>query len=78
MYKLYSIIGALAFGGGLTYLGWLIFSGTPSTSGSRRGRMFMQAQDWLIETLGTTGAGGLLMGVGILGGLYFLKNAITD
>lgn len=75
------IIGGLSFGGVLTFMGYKIYSGTPfSFQGSGRrargGDIVDTAQTWLIDNLGEVGAGGALMAVGVIGGLYFVLSAI--
>lgn len=76
--KLLSAIAAISFGGALTLIGYLIYSGSPLESGSRKSRLFMQAQNWLIENLGMSGAGLLMMAIGVFGGAYALYSAVSD
>ncbi|WP_208352445.1 hypothetical protein [Pseudaestuariivita rosea] len=76
LYRIYSLIGAIVLGGSLGYLGFLLFSGTPAQTGNRRAQLFMDAQNWLIEQLGMTNAGLLLMGLGAVIGLYFVWSAL--
>lgn len=78
MSKLYSVIGAVAFGGAFAYLGYMLLVGTPVSSGSRRGRLFDDIQNWIISYLGETGTGALFIVIGVLGGLYFLRSAFSD
>lgn len=73
------VVGGLGFGGALAFIGYRIFIGNPfSFQGGRRGRgdFVDTAQTWLVDNLGETGAGGLLMAVGIIGGLWFVISAI--
>jgi len=75
------VIGGLGFGGVLAFIGYRIFTRNPfSFQGDRRGRgdIVDTSQTWLIDNLGETGAGGLLMAVGIIGGLWFVISAIKD
>ncbi|WP_107497083.1 hypothetical protein [Thalassobius sp. I31.1] len=76
--KLLSAIAAIAFGGAFTSIGYLMYSGSPLESGSRKARLFMQAQNWLIENLGMSNAGLLIMAIGVFGGAYALYLAFSD
>lgn len=76
--KIISAIAAIAFGGAFTYFGYLLFVGTPATSGTRRGQTFMSIQNFLIDNLGMTTSGILLMAIGLLGGAYGLFSAFTS
>jgi len=76
--KFTGAVGAIAFGGAFIYIGYLLYSGNPIESVSRKGRLFMQAQNWLVETLGMSNAGLLLIAVGVVVGGYFFRSALLD
>ncbi len=75
MNKIGSILGALAFMGGLIYLGVMAFSGDLS-GGGRRGRLLVSIVNAIAGAIGHTATGALLVGVGVLGGGYMLVSAI--
>ena len=76
--KITGIMGAIALGSAFTYIGYFLYIGDPLEAGTRKGRAFMQVQNWLIENLGMSNSGLLLMAVGVVGGGLALRAALLD
>ena len=71
-------MGAIALGSAFTYIGYFLYIGDPVQAGTRKGRAFTQVQNWLIENLGMSNSGLLLIAIGILGGGLALRAALLD
>ena len=76
--KLMGVIAGVALGGAFGSIGYFLYINDPIKVGGRKGRAFMEIQDWLIGTLGTSQSGLLLMGLGLVLGGYAVYTSLTD
>ncbi|WGI23168.1 hypothetical protein [Amylibacter sp. IMCC11727] len=76
LHRLLSTLAGFAFGAAFVLIGYFLWINDPMVVGGRKGRLFMSIQNWLIETIGMTPSGVLLIGLGLCGGGYAIYSAV--
>lgn len=77
MKKIGELLGAVFLGGGLVYLGYLVLTEGAVTGGGRRGGLIRLVINGLVDALGQTPAGVVLVGLGVVVGGFLLYGAVT-
>lgn len=76
--RLFNIAIGLLGGGFFVYLGYHLYIGDPISGGGRKVRTLVQAQNWLVDTLGMTNAGYVLMAGGVILALVMIFMGGSD